>query len=66
MIYRYALSYWEGWKKSLFRKSLILRGVRQGVGNTRNSTAEVDFVWKHQSKLLSVEVKSGRNVHLRS
>lgn len=51
MIYRYALSYWEGWKKSLFRKSLILRGVRQGVGNTHNSTAEVDFVWKHQSKL---------------
>lgn len=36
------------------------------VGNTRNSTAEVDFVWKYNAKLLPIEVKSGTNAHLRS
>lgn len=33
MIYRYALAYLEEWKKSPFRKPLILRGARQ-VGKT--------------------------------
>lgn len=33
MIYRYALTYLEEWKKSPFRKPLILRGARQ-VGKT--------------------------------
>ena len=33
MIYRYALSYLEAWKKNPMRKPLILRGARQ-VGKT--------------------------------
>ncbi|WP_455639516.1 ATP-binding protein [Parabacteroides sp.] len=36
------------------------------VGNKRNSTAEVDFVWKRQPYVLPIEVKSGTNAHLRS
>lgn len=36
------------------------------MGNSRNSTAEIDFVWKHQPCLIPVEVKSGTNAHLRS
>ena len=36
------------------------------VGNNRNSSAEVDFVWKHQPYVLPIEVKSGINAHLRS
>lgn len=31
-----------------------------------SGTAEVDFVWTHNSRLYPVEVKSGRNSHLRS
>ena len=36
------------------------------VGYNRNSSAEVDFVWKHQPYVLPIEVKSGINAHLRS
>lgn len=36
------------------------------VGGKRNSTAEVDFVYKRQPYLLPIEVKSGTNAHLRS
>jgi len=36
------------------------------VGNNRNSSAEVDFVWKHQPYVLPIDVKSGINAHLRS
>lgn len=36
------------------------------VGNKRNSTAEVDFIWKRQPYVLPVEVKTGTNAHLRS
>lgn len=36
------------------------------IGGKRNSTAEIDFVYKHQPYLLPVEVKSGTNAHLRS
>ena len=36
------------------------------IGGKRNSTAEVDFVWKRQPYVLPIEVKSGINAHLRS
>ena len=36
------------------------------IGSSRNSSAEVDFVWKRQPYLLPIEVKSGTNAHLRS
>lgn len=36
MIYRYALSYLETWKKNPMRKPLILRGARQ-VGKNNSS-----------------------------
>ena len=36
------------------------------VGNNRNSSAEVDFVWKPRPYVLPIEVKSGINAHLRS
>lgn len=36
--------------------------VRQKTG----ASAEVDFVWQHESRLIPIEVKSGNNAHLRS
>ena len=36
--------------------------VRQKTG----ASAEVDFVWQHDSRLIPIEVKSGNNAHLRS
>lgn len=36
--------------------------VRQKVG----ATAEVDFVWQHDARLIPIEVKAGHNAHLRS
>lgn len=36
--------------------------VRQKTG----ASAEVDFVWQHDSRLIPIEVKSGHNAHLRS
>ncbi len=32
----------------------------------KNATAEVDFVYQHNSMLIPIEVKSGNNAHLRS
>lgn len=32
----------------------------------KGSTAEVDFVWQHQTDIIPIEVKSGTNAHLRS
>lgn len=34
--------------------------------NSKESSAEVDFVWSHDSVLFPIEVKSGKNAHLRS
>ena len=48
MIYRYALSYLETWKKNPMRKPLILRGARQ-VGKTtlvENFATEFDCFLK--------------------
>lgn len=36
--------------------------VRQKTG----ASAEVDFVWQYESRLIPIEVKSGNNAHLRS
>lgn len=36
------------------------------VRGKKGSSAEVDFVWQHQAKILPIEVKSGTNAHLRS
>ena len=36
------------------------------VRDKKGSSAEVDFVWQHQAKILPIEVKSGTNAHLRS
>lgn len=36
--------------------------VRQKIG----ASAEVDFVWQYESRLVPIEVKSGNNAHLRS
>ena len=34
--------------------------------NKRGSTAEVDFVWTFDGKIIPIEVKSGHNAHLKS
>ena len=36
------------------------------VRDKKGSNAEVDFVWQYQSAILPIEVKSGKNAHLRS
>lgn len=36
------------------------------VRDKKGSTAEVDFVWQHNSSIVPIEVKSGTNAHLRS
>lgn len=36
------------------------------VRDKKGSSAEVDFIWQYQSKILPIEVKSGTNAHLRS
>ncbi|MDF1573482.1 MAG: AAA family ATPase [Bacteroidales bacterium] len=36
------------------------------VRNKRGSTAEVDFVYVHDGKIIPIEVKSGHNAHLKS
>lgn len=36
------------------------------VRDKKRSTAEVDFVWQHNSSIVPIEVKSGTNAHLRS
>ncbi len=36
------------------------------VRDKKGSTAEVDFVWQYQTKIIPIEVKSGTNAHLRS
>ena len=36
------------------------------VRDKRGASAEIDFVWQHQSKIVPIEVKSGTNAHLRS
>lgn len=36
------------------------------VRDKKGSSAEVDFVWQHQAKILPIEIKSGTNAHLRS
>lgn len=53
-------------------QELMSHSVRVGehrfywVGGNRNSSAEIDFVWKRQPWLLPIEVKSGTNARLRS
>jgi hypothetical protein len=36
------------------------------VRNKAGASAEVDFVWNHEARLIPIEVKSGHNAHLRS
>ncbi len=36
------------------------------VRDKNGSSAEVDFVWQHSTKIIPIEVKSGANAHLRS
>lgn len=36
------------------------------VRDKKGSNAKVDFVWQYQSAILPIEVKSGKNAHLRS
>ena len=36
------------------------------VGSTRNSTAEVDFVVRHDANAIPIEVKTGTHAHLKS
>ena len=36
------------------------------VRDKKGSTAEVDFIWQYQTKIIPIEVKSGTNAHLRS
>ncbi len=36
------------------------------VRNKRGSTAEVDFVYVHDGRIIPIEVKSGHNAHLKS
>ena len=34
--------------------------------NSKESSAEVDFLWQYNSKLYPIEVKAGHNAHLKS
>ena len=36
------------------------------VRDKKGATAEVDFVWQHNTSIIPIEVKSGTNAHLRS
>lgn len=36
------------------------------VRDKKGTTAEVDFIWQHNSSLIPIEVKAGTNAHLRS
>ncbi len=50
--------------KALFSEVGVKRNY--WMRNKRGSTAEVDFVYIHDGKIIPIEVKSGHNAHLKS
>ena len=36
------------------------------IRDKKGATAEVDYIWQHDARLIPIEVKTGTNSHLRS